>query len=452
MKKLFNVILITMISILLSFSAFACKMGKDSTSESVSVSESISSTSEPDEEITQIFDVTINVVEDGLSGDGSLSSGIKASKDSVVELSIAYSNSIYSGSGVVIATGEADIVLNPEPDKSDGDSGSSSDLSNGQSAESDSSGEVGSGTSISGGALDSTEIVEETEKVKVSFIATCHHIVQGGTKFMVTTTSGKEYTAYLIGSDPITQVSILAVVGELTPCNIVANLDDLSAGEAVFSIGNALGEFGGTVSTGIVSYANREIRYKNIDYNFIQTDFAGQEDTSGGGLFCTSSGALIGIINTMDLGFETDRIGFAMPADTLVEVAEQIMKTYNGNLNGTVKSYGYVEGRVLLGAEFEDSPKLWGSENNYVYISEIDSYGILYMAGLRADDKVTNIRYRQKGTLEYVSVDVVSAKQLQEFLSELKDLKIGDDFIVTRARGDVLRTISVEVKQYVYGG
>ena len=68
--------------------------------------------------------------------------------------------------------------------------------------------------------------------------------------------------------------------------------DKLKVGEWVVAIGNPFG-LGGTVTAGIVSAKNRDIRAGPYD-NFIQTDAAINSGNSGGPLF-NKNGQVVGI-------------------------------------------------------------------------------------------------------------------------------------------------------------
>ena len=90
-------------------------------------------------------------------------------------------------------------------------------------------------------------------------------------------------------------------------------------GASVICIGNPLGTLPGSVSTGVISYPNREVQVD--DYHtmeLIQTDVAINSGNSGGGLF-NAAGALIGIVNAKYSSSGIEGLGFAIPANQVIK-------------------------------------------------------------------------------------------------------------------------------------
>ena len=70
--------------------------------------------------------------------------------------------------------------------------------------------------------------------------------------------------------------------------------------------------------------------------SLLQTNAAVNPGNSGGGLF-NERGELIGIVNAKSDGSDVEGLGFAIPINTAMEVAESLMTT------------GYVTGRPAMG-------------------------------------------------------------------------------------------------------
>jgi serine protease Do len=104
--------------------------------------------------------------------------------------------------------------------------------------------------------------------------------------------------------------------------------DELRIGDPVMAIGDPLG-LGGSVSAGIVSALNRDIRTSSFE-DFIQTDAAINHGNSGGPLF-NVRGEVVGI-NTAIISPTTGSvgIGFAIPANDAAYVVDQIR--HNGRV------------------------------------------------------------------------------------------------------------------------
>ena len=97
-------------------------------------------------------------------------------------------------------------------------------------------------------------------------------------------------------------------------------------GDAAYAIGSPGGlDFAGTVTKGIVSGLNRTlVTDDGGSFSLIQTDAAINPGNSGGAL-CNEKGEVIGI-NTLKIsetGFEG--MGFALPAQTVQDIAEELL-------------------------------------------------------------------------------------------------------------------------------
>jgi len=154
--------------------------------------------------------------------------------------------------------------------------------------------------------------------------------------------NGEEYKAEIIGADSDSDIAILKIDATgLTPA-VSGNSDSLAVGEEVLAVGNPLGELGGTVTNGIVSATDREIVVGDVTMNLIQTNAAVNPGNSGGGLF-NMNGELIGIVNAKSSGSDVEGLGFAIPINDALSVAEQLLE------------FGYVRGKVMIGVLFLDA-------------------------------------------------------------------------------------------------
>lgn len=142
--------------------------------------------------------------------------------------------------------------------------------------------------------------------------------------------SEQKYAVKKINSDPFNDLALVQVdASGLTPVSM-GDSDSLQVGQRVIAIGNALGRFQNTVTTGVVSGLGRGV--SPIDpltgtaerlEDLVQTDAAINPGNSGGPLV-SSAGQVIGI-NTAVAGGEN--IGFAIK----VNVAKQLIDDFKGS-------------------------------------------------------------------------------------------------------------------------
>ena len=163
------------------------------------------------------------------------------------------------------------------------------------------------------------------------YILTANHVVDGadtnGVK-VVLATSGKEFTAKVIGTDPPTDVAVLKIEASDLPAITIADSDKLEVGDVVLAIGNPF-QIGQTVTMGIVSAVGRgNFPFGRInDYeDFIQTDAAINPGNSGGALV-DAEGRLVGI-NTAIIS-ETggsQGVGFAVPINLARSIMDRLIQ------------------------------------------------------------------------------------------------------------------------------
>jgi S1-C subfamily serine protease len=167
---------------------------------------------------------------------------------------------------------------------------------------------------------------------KAGHILTNFHVVDGAEEVFVNFSGNDRYKADVVGTDPSTDLAVLQIDAQsraLTPLPL-GNSDAIQVGAPVVAIGNPFG-LDRTVTAGIVSALQREVRAPNgftID-KVIQTDAAINPGNSGGPLL-DADGKVIGINSQIETGGSGNGnvgIGFAVPINTVREVASEIMKT-----------------------------------------------------------------------------------------------------------------------------
>jgi S1-C subfamily serine protease len=165
---------------------------------------------------------------------------------------------------------------------------------------------------------------------KDGHVVTNYHVVEGAKKVQVSFSDEEQMDARVVGSDPSTDIAVLKIQGAMSRSLTPLALGDSSVvkvGDAVVAIGNPFG-LERTVTAGIVSALQRRIQAPNgfqID-EVIQTDAAINHGNSGGPLL-NANGDVIGV----NAQIETESggnvgIGFAIPIDTVKDVAGQLIK------------------------------------------------------------------------------------------------------------------------------
>ncbi len=161
------------------------------------------------------------------------------------------------------------------------------------------------------------------------YILTNNHVIEDAHKLEVTLSTGKKYTAKLIGSDPDTDLAVVKIdvpKEKLTviPFGLSGNL---KVGQKSIAIGNPFG-LGQTLTTGVISSIGRTMRSStgSLVEDIIQTDASINPGNSGGPLI-DSSGHLIGITTAIfsPTGASVG-IGFAIPVDTAKRVVNDLIE------------------------------------------------------------------------------------------------------------------------------
>ena len=162
--------------------------------------------------------------------------------------------------------------------------------------------------------------------LKDNFIMTNFHVVEDATEVVVSLSDRREFSAEVIGVDPLSDLAVLEVSDDDLPTVNVGDSDDLKVGDWVVAIGSPF-SFDFSVTAGIVSAKGRSIQNNNIGnyVPFLQTDVAINPGNSGGPLF-NLDGEVVGInsqIYSRSGGYQG--LAFAIPINVAIDVADQII-------------------------------------------------------------------------------------------------------------------------------
>jgi len=157
------------------------------------------------------------------------------------------------------------------------------------------------------------------------FILTNRHVVEDTTQLTVILDDGRRFDGTVYGIDTLTDLAIVKIDGTDLSYAPVGSSAALEPGQLAIAVGNPLGDYANTVTTGVVSGIGRQIRASSATQdssdvlrNLIQTDAAINPGNSGGPLV-NSAGQVIGI-NTA-VSENAQGLGFSIPID----VAKPIM-------------------------------------------------------------------------------------------------------------------------------
>ncbi len=157
------------------------------------------------------------------------------------------------------------------------------------------------------------------------WILTNRHVVDGADQIQVQLNDSRVFTGRAYGIDTLTDLAIVKIDATGLPAAPIGSSDELQLGQLAVAIGNPLGTFENTVTTGVVSGLGRQIRAGDAVgstseqlNNLIQTDAAINPGNSGGPLI-NSAGQVIGINTAVNQ--DAQGIGFAIP----INVARPIM-------------------------------------------------------------------------------------------------------------------------------
>lgn len=225
------------------------------------------------------------------------------------------------------------------------------------------------------------------------YVLTNFHVIENATEVMVTLPGGEEYEAEIIGTDFITDLALLKLMGRNFPYATLGDSDDLIIGEWAIALGNPFGLFDiskqPTATAGIISAMDMDFGFQSgkIYKDMIQTDAAINRGNSGGPLV-NSLGEVIGIntfIYTASQFAEGSiGIGFAIPINLAKDVAEELK--VSGKVDRSFSTGLLVERLTEEVAEYLDVPLRQG-----VIVVEVEKSSNAQKAGVEVGDIITDV-------------------------------------------------------------
>ncbi len=273
------------------------------------------------------------------------------------------------------------------------------------------------------------------------YILTNKHVISGASKINVVLDDGTTYEGVkFVATDPLNDIAYLKInnVSNL-PAATLGNSKTINVGQQVIAIGNALGQYHNTVTSGIISGLGRSITASDSSdssnseelTDMIQTDTAINHGNSGGPLV-NAAGEVIGINTATGDSSSVENMGFAIPISSVKGMLAQLIE------KGSAKrAYLGVSG-IEITAEDAKNYDLPVSHGAYLYSSRysaIRSGSPADKAGLKDKDIITAINGAKVGV----------HGSMTNLLGEYKP---GDTVQLTVIRGKEETAINVTLGEY----
>ena len=271
-----------------------------------------------------------------------------------------------------------------------------------------------------------TGFVYKKDKDK-AYLMTNNHVISKGENIKVLFTDGTELDAEVVGSDTYSDIAVLSVDdSDKIVTAIMGESEKSKIGDTLFTVGSPEGsDYAGTVTKGILSAKERLVAVAlesstASDYymEVLQTDAAINPGNSGGPI-CNINGEVIGITNMKLVDDKVEGMGFAIPIEEALNVAEvlekegKITRPKLGVSISTVsnKLELYYQSGILVPNDIEEG----------IVVVSVESGSSAEKAGLKKGDIITKLA----GT---------KTADLAEFRYELYKHNPGEEIEVTYIR------------------
>lgn len=273
---------------------------------------------------------------------------------------------------------------------------------------------------------------------KDGYVLTNKHVVRGARSATIVASDGQRYEDVdLVGSDPLNDIAFLKIKGvKDLPAADLGDSGSLQVGQKVVAIGNSLGQYQNTVTSGIVSGLGRPV-VASADgtslsveslTDLIQTDAAINRGNSGGPLL-NMAGQVVGI-NTA-VASNAQSIGFAIPINAAKGLVRGVLST--GKIQKAYLGVRYVAITPDVRVEYDLS------ERQGALVQATDDEAVATgspaeKAGLKDGDIITKVNQKRVGEQgglgsllaeflpgEEVGLTLVRDKEVREV-----KLKLGD--------------------------
>jgi putative serine protease PepD len=255
-------------------------------------------------------------------------------------------------------------------------------------------------------------------------IVTNFHVVGTSKTFKVTLGNGKTVRASLVGTFPPEDLALIRLDGQTVRPATFGDSSQVQVGEFALAIGNPLG-LRSSVTQGIVSSLGRTVSEGPptgaVISSAIQTSAPINPGNSGGALV-DIDGNVIGIPTLAALdpqlgGAQAPGIGFAIPANTVKRIADQLVKT------GSVSN----SGRAFLGVSVATSVGGKG-----VVVAAVQKGGPAARAGIRPGELIVAVDHRPTPSTEALATVLAELKPGQTVPVDVVDPSGGRQTVQVR--------------------
>ena len=160
------------------------------------------------------------------------------------------------------------------------------------------------------------------------YILTNYHVIEdaysGGYEIKVVFYNGDSYTAEVKGFDRNNDIAVLKIEAEGLNAAELGTSDSLFVGDTVYAVGNPLGELNYSMTSGMVSATDRLITTEEGTMTMFQFDAAVNQGNSGGPVY-NVYGQVVGVVTAKSREDGTEGLGFAIPIDDAVRIANDVI-------------------------------------------------------------------------------------------------------------------------------
>lgn len=250
------------------------------------------------------------------------------------------------------------------------------------------------------------------------YVVTNYHVIadaySGGYDISVMLYDGSTHSAQIVGVRDEYDLAVLKIDAMDLSAATLGNSDSLMVGDAVYAIGNPLGELNFSMTTGHVSALDRSITTvdsatgqatTNVMFQF---DAAVNQGNSGGPIY-NDRGEVVGIVTAKHSDIGVEGLGFAIPISDVVDIIEQFVNV------------GYVSGMPKFGITGRTVNSVHAAYYNMVegvYVNSVESGSCSETAGMKAGDIITALNGK-------------TVKSMDALENEKKSYRAGDQVTVT---------------------
>ena len=259
------------------------------------------------------------------------------------------------------------------------------------------------------------------------YIITNYHVIEdaykAGINVNVIVYDGTRYKAEIVGVEPDNDVAVLKIEASGLNAVTLGNSDALRVGDAVYAVGNPLGELDFSMTSGHVSAKDRRIVTDRSGgaIAMFQFDAAINSGNSGGPVY-NARGEVVGIATAKPASYGVEGIGFAIPVNDATRIAKDLVTS------------GYVTGKAWLGvtvnSKYNDMYAQYYGWPVGAYVDTVTVGSCADKAGIEVGDIIT-------------SLDGEQIKSYDDLRSAIKRHAAGETVVIELYRADASRSVTV---------